>query len=185
MLWDEDTETVSADEWLRRAYMINRKRKEKEMNVNEIYNAAMLLGKTDKIRLVNKILASMAGKKERKDTPVMPVYNGLVVFSDTFHAKKGVAYTTSDFSGADFKNMRELLVKISGRLTEGGSQVVDETLLISSLSGFLNAVCTMKNQWYFDKRFTPYGLNHDFDSIYTELKSNNGNARQQQAYSYL
>lgn len=187
MLWDDDIETVSPDEWLARAYMLNKNGKEDTMNIDEIYNTAVLLGKTDKIRLVNRLLASLNnGKKEMTETePTMPVYEGLHVFSEIYLQKKGVAYTIGKYSGADYKSMRDLLVKISDRLSEGGTATVTDALRIGNLKMFLEAVSVMKNRWYFENRFTPYGLNHDFENIYTNLKNKNDHARQQTAFSYL
>ena len=43
----------------------------------------------------------------------------------------------------------------------------------------------MKNQWYFENRFNPYGLNHDFESIYSNLKNNSDHARRKAAFDYL
>lgn len=160
---------------------------DENMNIDEIYNTAVLLGKTDKIRLVNRLLASLNnGKKEMAETePTMPVYEGLHVFSEIYLQKKGVAYTIGKYSGADYKSMRDLLVKISDRLSEGGTATVTDALRIGNLKMFLEAVSVMKNRWYFENRFTPYGLNHDFENIYTNLKNKNDHARQQTAFSYL
>lgn len=161
-----------------------------EMTVTEIYKETLELGKRDKIDLVNRILASIKDTnkptpEQDDNVPAMPVYEGLTVFAEIYRAKKGVTYTTGKFSGADYKNMKELLLKISDRLSEGGTELVTDALRIGSLKMFLQAVCTMKNQWYFENRFNPYGLNHDFESIYTNLKNNSDHARRKQAFDYL
>ena len=151
-----------------------------------IMDTVSRMSKTDKIKLVNLILASMTeAKNEPKGVP-MPVYEGLYVFAEIYQQKKGVSYASSGkFSTADFKNMRELLVKIGDRLSEGGTELVTDALRIGSLKIFLQAVCAMKNQWYFENRFNPYGLNHDFENIYTNLKNNSDNARRKAAFDYL
>ena len=151
-----------------------------------IMDTVAQMSKTDKIKLVNLILASMTdAKNEPKGVP-MPVYEGLYVFAEIYQQKKGVSYAPSGkFSSADFKNMRELLVKIGDRLSEGGTELVTDALRIGSLKMFLQAVCAMKNQWYFENRFNPYGLNHDFENIYTNLKNNSDHARRQAAFDCL
>ena len=114
----------------------------------------------------------------------MPVYNGLTVFAEIYREKKGVTYTTGKFSGADYKNMKELLWKIEERIVEGGTVIVNDALRIGNLKMFLQAVCTMKNQWYFENRFNPYGLNNDFEKIYSNIV-NSGYARRKTAYDNL
>ena len=163
------------------------KRKEIDMTTDEIYQAAAVLGKTEKIKLVNRILASLdkGTAKAEESGPKMPVFEGLTVFSDIYRAKKGVAYTTGKFSNADFKNMKELLQKISDRLSEGGTEVVTDALRIGNLKMFLEAVCKMKNQWYFENRFNPYGLNNAFETIYANLVNNSDHARRKAAFDYL
>lgn len=191
MLWDEDIETVSPDEWLALAYRLNKNGKEETMTTDEIYNAAVLLGKTEKIRLVNRLLASIKDSVKRPtpdeddNVPAMPVYEGLQVFGDIYRLKKGVPYAIGKFSAADFKNMKELLWKIEERLVDDGVAMIDDALRISNLKMFLEAVSVMKNTWYFENRFSPYGLNHDFENIYTNLKNKNDHARKQTAFSYL
>lgn len=151
-----------------------------------IMDTVSLMTKTDKIKLVNLILASI---KEAPNEPTgvpMPVYEGLTVFADIYQQKKGVSYTTtSTFSNADFRYMRELLVKIGDRLSEGGTVLVTDALRIGSLKRFLQAVCDMKNQWYFENRFNPYGLSHDFENIYSNLVNNSEHARNKRAFDYL
>ena len=144
------------------------------------------MGKTDKIKLVNMILASIKYAGNEPTGAPMPVYEGLHVFAEIYQQKKGVSYDPNGkFSKADFKNMRELLVKIGDRLSEGGTELVTDAIRIGSLKMFLLAVCGMKNQWYFENRFNPYALNHDFESIYTNLKNNSDNARRKAAFDYL
>ena len=163
--------------------------KEHDMTADEIYKEAALLGKSEKIKLVNRILASIkdTGRETSKngsEVP-MPVFEGLNVFADIYREKKGVAYTMGKFTNADFKNMKELLLKITDRLSEGGTAVVTDALRIGNLKGFLLAVCAMKNQWYYENRFNPYGLNNDFEKIYSTLVNNSDHARRKQAFDYL
>ena len=160
------------------------------MTVAEIYQETLGLGKRDKIDLVNRILASIKDTdkptpEQDDNVPAMPVYEGLTVFAEIYRAKKGVTYTTGKFSGADYKNMKELLWKIEERIVEGGTVIVNDSLRTDNLRGFLEAVCTMKNQWYFEKRFNPYGLNHDFNDIYTQLVNNSDYGRRKAAFDYL
>ena len=163
--------------------------KEHDMTADEIYKEAALLGKSEKIKLVNRILASIkdTGRETSKngsEVP-MPVFEGLNVFADIYREKKGVAYTMGKFTQADFKNMKELLLKITDRLSEGGTAVVTDALRIGNLKGFLLAVCTMKNQWYYENRFNPYGLNNDFEKIFSTLVNNSDHARRKAAFDYL
>ena len=151
-----------------------------------IMDTVSRMGKTDKIKLVNLILASIKNAQNEPTGAPMPVYEGLYVFDEIYQQKKGVSYAPSGkFSAADFKHMKELLLKISDRLTEGGKELVTDALRIGNLKMFLEAVCAMKNQWYFENRFTPYGLNHDFENIYTNLKNNSDHARRKAAFDYL
>ena len=163
---------------------------------------------TDKIKLVNLILASIKdtrGETTGRETP-MPVYEGLTVFAEIHQQRKGVSYAPNGkFLNGDFKHMRELLIKIGDRLAEGGTnppgplskgeanppgplskgELVTDKMRIDNLRAFLEAVCKMKNQWYFENRFTPYGLNHDFENIYTQLKNNSDYGRRKAAFDYL
>ena len=151
-----------------------------------IMDTVAQMSKTDKIKLVNLILASITDAKNEPTGVPMPVYEGLYVFAEIYQQKKGVSYAPSGkFQAADFKNMRELLVKIGDRLSEGGTELVTDALRIGSLKMFLQAVCDMKNQWYFENRFNPYGLNHDFENIYTNLKNNSDHARRKAAFDCL
>ena len=161
-----------------------------EMTVTEIYQETLELAKRDKIDLVNRILASIKDTakptpEQDDNVPAMPVYEGLTVFAEIYRAKKGVTYTTGKFSAADFKNMKELLWKIEERIVEGGTVIVNDALRIGSLKMFLQAVCEMKNQWYFENRFNPYGLNNDFEKIYSNLKNNSDHARRKAAFDCL
>ena len=151
-----------------------------------IMDTVAQMSKTDKIKLVNLILASITDAKNEPTGVPMPVYEGLYVFAEIYQQKKGVSYAPSGkFQAADFKNMRELLVKIGDRLSEGGTELVTDAMRIGSLKMFLQAVCAMKNQWYFENRFNPYGLNHDFENIYTNLKNNSDHARRKAAFDCL
>lgn len=163
--------------------------KEHDMTADEIFREAALLGKSEKIKLVNRILASIkdtGGETSKNGSEVpMPVFEGLNVFADIYREKKGVAYTMGKFTNADFKNMKELLLKITDRLSEGGTAVVTDALRIGNLKGFLLAVCKMKNQWYFENRFNPYGLNNAFETIYANLVNNSDHARRKAAFDCL
>ena len=151
-----------------------------------IMDTVSRMGKTDKIKLVNLILASIKYAGNEPTGAPMPVYEGLQVFAEIYRQKKGVSYDPNGkFSKEDFKHMRELLVKISDRLSEGGTLLVTDALRIGSLKMFLQAVCEMKNQWYFENRFYPYALNKDFDNLYTNLKNNSDHARRKAAFDYL
>lgn len=151
-----------------------------------IMDTVSRMRKTDKIKLVNLILASIKDNaSEPPSGPAMPVFEALTVFEETYRQRKGVTYTTGKFSAADFKNMKELLLKISDRLSEGGTELVTDALRIGSLKMFLEAVCKMKNQWYFENRFNPYGLNNAFETIYANLVNNSDHARRKAAFDYL
>ena len=151
-----------------------------------IMDTVSRMTKTDKIKLVNLILASIKDDKNEPTGVPMPVYEGLTVFADIYQQKKGVSYTTtSTFSNADFRYMRELLVKIGDRLSEGGKELVTDAMRIGGLKAFLLSVCSMKNQWYFENRFNPYGLSHDFENIYSSLIKNSDHARRKAAIDYL
>lgn len=161
------------------------------MSIEEIFESACVLKKNEKIQLVNRILASIKdGRRptpqEDDNVPTMPVYEALYAFSEIYRQKKGVNYAPNNkFVPRDFKAMKELLLKIEERIVESGVMIVTDALRLQNLRAFLEAVSTMKNQWYFENRFNPNALNNDFEIIYCNIKSNNGNARQQQAYSYL
>ena len=151
-----------------------------------IMDTVAQMSKTDKIKLVNLILASITDAKNEPTGVPMPVYEGLYVFAEIYQQKKGVSYAPSGkFQAADFKNMRELLVKIGDRLSEGGTEVVTDALRIGNLKMFLEAVCKMKNQWYFENRFNPYGLNNAFETIYANLVNNSDHARRKAAFDCL
>ena len=81
--------------------------------------------------------------------------------------------------------MKELLWKIEERIVEGGTVIVNDALRIGNLKMFLQAVCAMKNQWYFENRFNPYGLNNAFETIYANLVNNSDHARRKAAFDYL
>ena len=153
-----------------------------------IMDTVSRMRKTDKIKLVNLILASIKDAKNEATGAPMPVYEGLTVFEEVYRAKKGVSYAPSgNFSTADFKHMRELIVKIGDRIMEDGADrtLVTDRMRIDGLRGFLLAVCTMKNQWYYENRFNPYGLNNDFEKIYSNLKNNSDHARRKAAFDCL
>ena len=161
------------------------------MTTDEIYRAASQLGKREKYQLVNRILASI--KDDRRPTPseddnvpVMPVYEALYAFADIYERKKGVSFAPNNkFKPVDFKWMKELLWKIEERIVERGTCIVDDTRRLNELRGFLEAVSAMKNQWYFENRFTPYGLCQDFEKIYSNLVTQSDHARRKAAFDYL
>ena len=171
------------------------------MNVDEIYNAAYLLTKTEKIRLVNRILADIGKangrglhdslgqeateENHRKNNVVL---KGMRAFEEVYEAKKHTAYIRTK---ADWAPMKALLEKISEKVAEtlppidGKPQVVDDRVRIDALRQFLEAVSQMKNDWYFKSAFTPMMLNSKFNQIYSELLNNSDHARQQAAFDYL
>lgn len=161
------------------------------MSIEEIFEAACVLKKNEKIQLVNRILASI--KDDRRPTPqeddnvpTMPVYEALYAFSEIYRQKKGVNYAPNNkFVPRDFKAMKELLMKIEERIVESGVMIVTDELRLHNLGAFLEAVSTMKNKWYFENRFNPNALNNDFEIIYCNLKTNNDHVRKQTAFSYL
>ena len=69
-------------------------------------------------------------------------------------------------------------------MVESGVVMIDDEKRIDTLRSFLHAVREMRNTWYFDYRFTPAGLNTDFEKIYIALNTQR-NHGQQSAFSYL
>lgn len=160
------------------------------MTTEEIYRAACLLSKTDKMKLVNMILGSLNEKIPRKEllddnTPAYPVHEAMCVFDSYVLKAKGVRYSPNGlYKNIDYKHMRELLVKLEERMVESGVVIIDDDKRIETLKAFLQSVKDMRNTWYFDNRFTPAGLNTDFEKIYIALKTQR-NHGQQSAFSYL
>ena len=169
------------------------------MNADEIYNAAYLLTKTEKIQLVNRILADI-GKADgsglrdtlnqteedhRKNNVVL---KGMRAFEEVYEAKKHTAYIRTK---ADWAPMKALLEKLSEKVAEtlppidGKTQVVDDRVRIDALRQFLEAVSQMKNDWYFKSAFTPMMLNSKFNQIYSELLNNSDHGRRKAAFDYL
>lgn len=180
-----DAKPVSPDRYIRMM-----KGGPDKMTTEEIYRAACLLGKTDKMKLVNMILSSLSEKKPRSEmtddpTPMMPVHEAMCVFNAFVYSAKGVRYSPNGlFSNIDYRHMKELLLKINERMMEACVPVIDDAGRIEALKAFLQSVKDMSNTWYFDNRFTPAGLNTDFDKIYIALKTQR-NHGQQSAFSYL
>lgn len=160
----------------------------KDMELKEITEEVMKLRPNERTKLVNLILTNMGNNKVHDiddDTRAMPVYEALSVFGEIYKTLKRTTYAVNGkYCMADFKNMKVLLVKIDERLKERGTDVSD-SLLIDNLRAFLMAVSEMKNQWYFENRFTPTSLAADFDKLFVQLSNANSHARQQQAYDYL
>ena len=160
------------------------------MTTEEIYRAACLLGKTEKMKLVNMILGSLSEKKPRRElteenTPTMPVHEAMCVFDVFVHKAKGVRYSPNGlYKKIDYKHMRELLVKLEERMVESGVCMIDNDKRIETLKAFLQAVRDMSNTWYYKIRFTPCGLATDFDKIFIELQTQR-NHGQQSAFNYL
>ena len=73
-----------------------------------IMDTVSRMRKTDKIKLVNLILASIKDNaSEPPSGPAMPVFEALTVFEETYRQRKGVSYAPNGkFSAADFKNMK-------------------------------------------------------------------------------
>ena len=169
------------------------------MNVDEIYNAAYLLTKTEKIQLVNRILADIGSASGRglRDTLNQTeedhrknnvVLKGMRAFEEVYEAKKHTAYIRTK---ADWAPMKALLEKISEKVAEtlppidGKTQVVDDRVRIDALRQFLEAVSQMKNDWYFKSAFTPMMLNSKFNQIYSELLNNSDHGRRKAAFDCL
>lgn len=161
-----------------------------KMTLEEIYREACQYGKNDKMRLVNMILSSLNERKAGPEladdaTPPLPVHEAMCVFNAYVYREKGVRYSPNGiFSNLDYKHMKELLAKLDVRMTEAGVELIDDDKRIETLRAFLQAVREMRNSWYFDNRFTPAGLNADFDKIYMALKTQR-NHGQQSAFNYL
>lgn len=169
------------------------------MNVDEIYNAAYLLTKTEKIQLVNRILADIGSASGRglRDTLNQTeedhrknnvVLKGMRAFEEVYQAKKHTAYISTK---ADWAPMKALLGKLSEKILEttpnnnAGPMIVDDRLRIDALKQFLEAVSQMKNDWYFKSAFTPMMLNSKFNQIYSELLNDSDHARRKAAFEYL
>lgn len=167
------------------------------MTFDEIYNAAYLLTKKEKLQLVNKILGSIGEAGKLRDTLDQTeedhrknnvVLKGMRAFEEVYQAKKHTAYISTK---ADWAPMKALLGKLSEKIVEStpknGSAplIVDDRLRIDALKQFLEAVSQMKNDWYFKSAFTPMMLNSKFNQIYSELLNNSDHARQQAAFDYL
>ena len=180
-----DAKPVSLDRYIRMM-----KGGPDKMTTEEIYRAACRLGKTDKMKLVNMILGSLNEKIPRKEleddnTPTYPVHEAMCVFDSYVLKAKGVRYSPNGlYKNLDYKHMRDLLVKLEERMVESGVVMIDDEKRIDTLRSFLHAVREMRNTWYFDYRFTPAGLNTDFEKIYIALKTQR-NHGQQSAFSYL
>lgn len=163
---------------------------EEKMTLEEIYRATCLYGKTDKMKLVNMILSSLTEKKPRSETtdhpaPTMPVHEAMCVFNAFVYSAKNVRYSPNGlFSNVDYRHMKELLLKINERMVEACVPVIDDAGRIEALKAFLQSVKEMNNTWYYDNRFTPAGLNTDFDKIYIALKTQRNHGKQA-AFDYL
>lgn len=179
-----DAKPMSVDDYIK-----SLKKKRRYMTLTEIYQATCLLRKSDKVKLVNMILASMGERTPRKEItdndPTYPVHEAMCVFDGFVLSAKGVRYSPNGlFQNLDYRHMRELLVKLDARMMESGVEMIDDDRRIETLRSFLQAVRDMRNTWYFDNRFTPAGLNTDFDKIYIALKTQNNHGHQS-AFSYL
>lgn len=161
-----------------------------KMTLEEIYREACQYGKNDKMRLVNMILGSITEKKPRQEmtdgsTPTFPVHQAMRVFDGFVKKSKGISYSPNGlYKNLDYKHMRELLEKLEERMVESGVVLIDDEKRIETLRSFLHAIREMRNTWYFDNRFTPAGLNTDFEKIYIALKTQR-NHGQPAAFDYL
>lgn len=173
---------VSPDDYL------NTKKRITEMTTEEIYQAAYLLTKKEKLSLVNRILSSLNKEKPKpvgEDEWVMPVHQAMTLFDSFVFAHKNVRYSPNGkFNPRDYKYMKELLVKLEERMAEAGVGIIDDNLRLETLKSFLFAVKEMHNTWYYENRFTPYGLLNDFDKIFITLQTQR-NHGQQSAFNYL
>ena len=167
------------------------------MTIDEIYNAAYLLTKKEKLQLVNRILGSIGEAGKLRDTLNQTeedhrknnvVLKGMRAFEEVYEAKKHTAYIRTK---ADWAPMKALLEKISEKVAEtlppidGKPQVVDDRVRIDALRQFLEAVSQMKNDWYFKSAFTPMMLNSKFNQIYSELLNNSDHGRRKAAFDCL
>ena len=165
-----------------------------------------LLTKTEKIQLVNRILADIGKANGRglRDTLDQTegdhrknnvVLKGMRAFEEVYEAKKHTAYIRTK---ADWAPMKALLEKLSEKVAENGTygtdgtngtgagaMVVDDRVRIDALRQFLEAVSQMKNDWYFKSAFTPMMLNSKFNQIYSELLNNSDHGRRKAAFDYL
>ena len=104
-----DAKPVSPDSYIRMM-----KGGPKNMTTEEIYRSACLLGKNDKMKLVNMILSSLSEKKPRSEmtddpTPMMPVHEAMCIFNAFVYSAKGVRYSPNGlFSNIDYRHMKEL-----------------------------------------------------------------------------
>lgn len=159
-----------------------------EMTTDEIYQATLLFTKKEKLSLVNRILATLNKdlKPEGKiGDQTMPVHQAMTVFDRFVFNHKGVRYSPNGkFSARDYGYMRSLLAKLEARMCEAGVSFIDDAKRIETFESFLNAVKEMRNTWYYDNRFTPYGLDSDFQKIYISLQTQR-NHGQQTAFKYL
>lgn len=179
--WNE--KPVSVDQYL----SVNSKN-ENEMTVDEIFQATYILSKTEKMKLVNRILSSLTkAKNEPKEDDgfVMPVHQALSVFDSFVFANKGVRYSPNGkFSPRDYGYMKGLLQKLEERMVESGVCIIDDDLRIETLKAFLSAVRDMQSKWFYDNVFTPYGLLNNFEKIYMILETQR-NHGQQSAFRYI
>lgn len=167
------------------------------MTIDEIYNAAYLLTKKEKLQLVNRILGSIGEAGKLRDTLDQTeedhrknnvVLKGMRAFEEVYQAKKHTAYISTK---ADWAPMKALLGKLSEKILEttpnnnAGPMIVDDRLRIDALKQFLEAVSQMKNDWYFKSAFTPMMLNSKFNQIYSELLNDSDHARRKAAFEYL
>lgn len=167
------------------------------MTIDEIFNAAYLLTKKEKLQLVNRILGSIGEAGKLRDTLDQTeedhrknnvVLKGMRAFEEVYQAKKHTAYISTK---ADWAPMKALLGKLSEKILEttpnnnAGPMIVDDRLRIDALKQFLEAVSQMKNDWYFKSAFTPMMLNSKFNQIYSELLNDSDHARRKAAFEYL
>lgn len=164
------------------------------MTIDEIYNAAYLLTKKEKLQLVNRILGSIGETRDTLDQTEEDhrknnvVLKGMRAFEEVYQAKKHTAYISTK---SDWAPMKALLGKLSEKILEttpkndAGPMIVDDRLRIDALKQFLEAVSQMKNDWYFKSAFTPMMLNSKFNQIYSELLNNSDHGRRKAAFDYL
>ena len=177
-----DAKPMSLDDYIKSM-------KRQTLSIEEIYKETRQLAKTDRLKLVNMILSGLNEKKAKPTTeekdPVMPVHEALWTFNNFVYSAKGVRYSVNGiFQNRDYKHMHELLLKLEARMIEAGVALIDDNKRIETLKAFLQAVRDMSNTWYYKIRFTPYGLDTDFDKIYIELQTQR-NHGQQSAFRYL
>ena len=142
--------------------------------IDEIMEKVALLSKQEKNELVNRIIASMSGAD--------PVYAALRLFGGLHKELKGTPYGGVKFMPADYRGMKLLLKAVGGKIEQCAGREATKDELLDNLEAFIRQVAVMKNNWYFNNRFTPANLAADFEKIYSNIVNNSGYARRKTVY---